>query len=308
MHKFKYLDFLLFKSFVSCPVDPKSIMGIVIRTLMLPFLFLFSVRALSNNSCYIYKTEFVVTSKCSLRCKKCANLMQYYKSPESFDEKELLLSLNKYLECIDYVSLLHILGGEPFLYPHLDNIINLALSSKKVGLIYIFTNGTIIPSIDTLKALKKKRVKVFISDYGEKSKLKHELYALLLSNGINAQILVHSGWNDFGNLSCRDREAVELNAQFKSCSLDCRTVLNGKFYFCPRSAHGHNLGAFSLPSDQYVDLFKDGKTVKQIKDDILRVDRKLSYVNACNHCDKGTALSHIITIAEQTNHVLAFNE
>ena len=44
--------------------------------------------------------EVVVTTKCTLRCKYCANFIQYYKNPYDVSKEDVLLSIDNIMESV----------------------------------------------------------------------------------------------------------------------------------------------------------------------------------------------------------------
>ena len=57
--------------------------------------------------------DVVITECCTLKCRNCSNLMQYYKTPANLDADEVISSLSRILKAVR-VERLKILGGEPF--------------------------------------------------------------------------------------------------------------------------------------------------------------------------------------------------
>ena len=47
--------------------------------------------------------DVVITERCSLKCKDCANLMQYYEKPQNSDLEILFKSLDRMMECVDQI-------------------------------------------------------------------------------------------------------------------------------------------------------------------------------------------------------------
>lgn len=64
---------------------------------------------------YVRQVEAVMTTKCSLKCRDCANLMQYYRNPYDIDFSMLSMSLCNFLDRIDEIGTVVLVGGEPFL-------------------------------------------------------------------------------------------------------------------------------------------------------------------------------------------------
>ena len=47
--------------------------------------------------------DFVITERCSLRCKECSNLMQYYYAPKNFDVENLKNELDLICNVVDEI-------------------------------------------------------------------------------------------------------------------------------------------------------------------------------------------------------------
>ena len=81
---------------------------------------------------YLPRIEVSITTFCSLKCKDCSNLMQFYDKPYHVSAEQVIASIERVLNAIDSLEQLVILGGEPFLHPEFERIINYANKHKKV--------------------------------------------------------------------------------------------------------------------------------------------------------------------------------
>ncbi|MDR2098113.1 MAG: 4Fe-4S cluster-binding domain-containing protein, partial [Spirochaetaceae bacterium] len=107
-----------------------------------------------------------VTMKCSLRCKDCANLMQYFGEPRHADFDTMRLSLTKLFNVMEYIFEVRVLGGEPFVNPELYKYLDFIESySPKYTFLTVLTNGTVIPDQKTLDRLANPKVILKISEY-----------------------------------------------------------------------------------------------------------------------------------------------
>ena len=244
---------------------------------------------------YIDYVELVVTTKCTLKCKNCANLMYRYHKPYNVDREIIIKSIDKLFACADRVETFRILGGEPFCNPELKYILN-RIPTEKTKNIVIVTNGTIVPTDNALLGiLKVKNIMVEISDYGKYSFNKEKLINTLIENNIKYQVESHKVWYDYGDIVKYDRSKKDLERQFLYCNINCKSILNGKLYYCPRSAHGTDLNI--LKNENYVDLINnnDKTNRKEIK--------KLMFTNksldACKYCKYATKECGIVDVAEQ---------
>lgn len=250
------------------------------------------IRILLNKYSYIRQIEFVLTTRCTLRCKDCANLMQHYDKTYDVDLECLKKSIEKVLDEIDETDKLILLGGEPFLYPHLNELLSWLYTKNKYNSIHFYTNATLIPSNEVIESLKNDKVFVVVSDYGVNSYRLTELCNLFDRENINYRIKKEDNhWLDGGDFTAfKGRNEEQLSNQFKNCNLLCRSVLNGKLYYCPRASHMNDLGIIFSENDEYVDLLDDSVSAK----DILAVIYRERYQTACNYCNYGTDKAVVI--------------
>ncbi|MDR0963213.1 MAG: radical SAM protein, partial [Clostridium sp.] len=201
--------------------------------------------------------EFVVTTRCNLKCRDCANLMQYYKTPSHIDKGTIHRSIDRVFQFIDYIVDVNLLGGEPLLHPDLPQILDkLGEYRTRIRTLNITTNGTILPKRELLDALIKNHAMMTISDYGERSGKRLQLIALLRDNGIGVKDLKDQVWNK-PHTFCQNlaREQSEIVQTFRTCAAQCMEVLDGKLSYCVFQAHAENLHA--IPGSEYesLDLF-----------------------------------------------------
>ena len=124
------------------------------------------LKIFSSKSGYYEYTEIPITTVCTLKCKACSNLIPCYKNPKDVDLDTLLKSIDVFLECINNIVYMRVLGGEPFSSKNLFPVLQKLLQSSKIQRIEIVTNGTLIPKDDELiDLLKNKRIIISISEY-----------------------------------------------------------------------------------------------------------------------------------------------
>ena len=130
-------------------------------------LYMYSVLAHKNkdNSLKIDSIDLMLTEKCSLKCKDCSNLMQFYAKPVDEDFDMVISSVDKLMNTVDFVREVRLLGGEPLMYKKVDLVVQHVLKYKNFDQLKINTNGTIIPKDEKLKAFQNKRVFFDISNY-----------------------------------------------------------------------------------------------------------------------------------------------
>ena len=73
---------------------------------------------------FLKRLELDVTSKCSMKCKYCSNMMQYYNNPSDIDKNTVINDLKRVLELVEWIDEVLIIGGEPFMYKNLGYVLN----------------------------------------------------------------------------------------------------------------------------------------------------------------------------------------
>lgn len=245
--------------------------------------------------------EVPLTTKCSLRCKHCANLIPCYKNQEDYDIKKLIKSIRAFLECINNIVYIRVLGGEPFLSKNLYKFLQELLKSDKIQRIEIVTNGTIIPTDKKLlKIMKKDKIIVCISQY---PMIKYEKLAnYLKENGIQYRIDKMNFWMDYGNPYKRNKTKKELIKQYAICNSICKSLVNGQLHLCPRSSHGTDLGIIKNNQKDYLNLLDKNLSIQEKKQKLNELLNK-KYIIACDYCDYGTKKSKKIPVAEQLRKI-----
>ncbi|OIQ03337.1 MAG: hypothetical protein COS82_06765 [Zetaproteobacteria bacterium CG06_land_8_20_14_3_00_59_53] len=248
-------------------------------------LYMFAVS--SNNdteSIKVKSLDIVVTEKCTLKCQDCSNLMQYYEKPIDNELDLMLASLQKFMTNVDELHEARVIGGEPFMYKRLPQLMNQLLSYGNCKNITIFTNGTIVPKGEMLESIKNDKVSLIISDYGSLSKNTAKLKAVLDENGISYIAYEVDFWQDCAKVYYRERTHEELKKVFGDCCVnDALTLLHGQLYACPFSAHVTNLKA--IPPEAY----DDEVVLVDLSDDELKMKIRAMhsadrYLNACTYC------------------------
>jgi len=228
--------------------------------------------------------DLVLTEKCSLKCDGCSNLMQYYAKPIDEDFEQCIKSIDKFMNTIDYVYEIRVIGGEPLMYKRIYEVIEHLYKYDNYGKLQINTNGTICPKPDKMEVFKNDKVFFDISDYGEKSrnldKLKSELRRLNIKH--NSQ--KSPKWQDCGRIVETDRTKEENKEVFGNCCENQGlTILHGKLYLCPFAANATNLHAIPYFTKEIIELEKhDGKELKNL---IHNLYFKTEYLEACKSCN-----------------------
>ena len=209
---------------------------------------------------YLGGVEIVLTKRCSLKCRDCANLIQYYDRPERMDAEVTIRSVKNLLSAVDGIAMFKLMGGEPLLEQDMmKRILSLPelMPGGKVLGIQIITNGTILFEEDLLRIMQQNPLLgVLMSNYGTLSSKEQALKKQLSDHDVAfSEIRENDRWRDFGDPHKVYHDPDEASKLYRRCRSkeNCCTVLDGRFYACPRAAHGDMLGFFPEP-EEYVDL------------------------------------------------------
>lgn len=234
---------------------------------------------------FIQSLDLVLTEKCSLKCKDCSNLMQFYAKPVDEDFNQLVESLDKFMRSVDHVYEIRLIGGEPFMYKKIDEVLIKLLSYKNCGNIIVYTNGTIVPNEQKLKTFKNDKIYFKISNYGSISRNVEKLEKTLKEKNIHYITERVTRWQDCAKIESYDRP-LELTKQiFGNCCVnEALTLLHGKLYLCPFAAHAENLHAIPREPKDSIDLILSND-FSNIKKRIRNLAFEREYLEACKSCN-----------------------
>ncbi len=219
-----------------------------------------------------------LTTVCTLKCEGCNNLMPLYEKPGPSVLDEVLSDIDKIATTVDRIIILELIGGEPFCYPYLGDVLKHILDKGYADEIEITTNGTLIPKDELIPILKDKRICVRISKY-EKSYNADKLVRLFQDSQIRHVVMEDLVWTDPGKASEHlDPQDLLIERYYKCPSSKmCKTLHHGKLFPCARAASLYDLG-IGKENIEYVDLYSSD--LKKKIHSFLRIP----YSNACNYC------------------------
>jgi organic radical activating enzyme len=242
-----------------------------------------------ENKVHIFQTDVLVTERCTLACSHCNMFMPHFESPNHRTLDILKSDIDLFFSKVDYVSVFHLVGGEPFLNPNIEDVIRHVVSNytSKIDKLIITTNGTILPKQSTLDLLKTSDVILSISDYTDKlENIKAKVLKVIetfKSQNINHYVRTEIEWYDFGDLRIKKNLPTdELIKHFDSCTAPFRGLNDGKFYYCHLNTSAVRTNIFPLNDNDYVSL-DDVSPEDLIKFDLGYTD--LGYITFCDNCN-----------------------
>lgn len=257
---------------------------------------------------YISRTDVSITSYCNLRCRDCNMLMPYYKQHSHYDTDQILDDVDSYFRWVDFVEVFHLLGGEPFLHPHILEITRSIAERHraKIGEFIFFTNGTIVPQQPLLDLMHQYNVKAYIGDYRlalPAIRPKVDAFVEMLEKyGVTYEMATGTDWSDFNHTQTdRSRWSDEdLTAVCRNCNPPFRGLRDKKFYFCHLSTSAALAGRVPERPGDYFDLSgsEEGREEELIAFDLGYIPKGyVSYCRSCGGCSP--ANTRTVPIAEQ---------
>jgi len=249
---------------------------------------------LDETSLYIRSVDIVITEKCSLKCKDCSNLMQYYEEPKNIEFDNVRQEIDDVCSVADEINELRIIGGDAFMNKDFPAIVNYAAAKENVNKVVIYTNGTISPQMDKIKDIaKSEKIFVFITTYGELSRNAQKLVECLESAEVQYNRQPAYGWTDCGQIVKQDRDESSQTKIFQNCCAKHFTTLtDGKLFRCPFAANLHRLSATPDYSDDYVQMQNVSKLSPDesqlYKKKLKKYLREVSFIKYCDFCNGRT--------------------
>ena len=86
---------------------------------------LFHWSHICNIKKHIWRADIMLTEKCTLNCTFCNMYMPHFKQAKHRDLEEIKDDFDKFFSLTDYVSIFHLVGGEPLMYPQVNEVIRI---------------------------------------------------------------------------------------------------------------------------------------------------------------------------------------
>lgn len=241
------------------------------------------------NQISLSRVDISLTNRCTLRCKYCNMFMPHFQNPDEQSFDAIKQDIDGLFSVVDYVNTIKLLGGEPFLYKNLCNVIDYIGQhyGRQLGYLELYTNGTIVPNQSLLALMKAEKIKVQVTDYTKAvdySEKLREMLRKLDEFQIPYSFYSLDKWLDFGfpHNSSNVQEESHLINKFDACSPDFRGLVGNKLYFCHLSASAEKADMFQGSPSDYIVLDEKLDPIHLLEFDLGYND--LGYVSFCKLC------------------------
>lgn len=237
----------------------------------------------------------VITQKCSLRCRDCGQRIPYYKSPFHYSVESIVNDIKQYAKAFDVVPEISLHGGEPFLHPDILEICREVSRISNIVFVSFVTNGTILPSDNTLSQLSACGADIQQSDYGSLSKKQDEVFIACRRHNIYSDILytnINKMWTMTPTLMKHNRSAEDNSKIYQNCvsSKICCQIMDGELHRCPFSMHASHQGLFPKFKNDFVRLDDPNVTDESLREKVRLFLTKKESLNMCDYCDPSNVI------------------
>ena len=228
---------------------------------------------------FLHSVDIVISEKCSLNCKDCSNLMQYYKSPQNLTYQTVTGDFEKLMSRINHIYEVRLIGGEPFMNKEIYSIIDYFIEHQSITKLVVYTNATIPLKSELMKKFVTPKLVFSITDYGSLSRNTKRVTDVLDDLNISYRSLPPNNWTDSGRMHDFQRSEESMIDTFeRCCGKNLYTMMYGKLYRCPFSANAERLSG--IPKDP-----RNSVKVNSNLDEIESFTNEIKYIPACNYCN-----------------------
>lgn len=241
---------------------------------------------------------YLTNTQCTLKCKECHTWIPYFPKNNSYmcDFETFKSEIDKLLKSVDLINSFRFQGGETLLTKDLAKMVEYACSKKQIQHIQIITNGTIVPSMELIKAMRNPKVLLSMSDYSGnediKNRLKYnEISKLCKENNVNVKFwLIKAGDLWIGKNTINSEQKIDKKLSIKNndvcyCFNNPQVVMffKGKIYLCPPVIYFSTINPdFFAPEDEIIDIINTSQNILTKKINTF-ISKK--YYNLCSRCD-----------------------
>ena len=221
---------------------------------------------------FLRSVDIVITQRCSLRCRDCSNLMQFYSHPHDFDTQSVVSATETLCRAADKVNELRIIGGEPFMNRNCRAITEKLLQIPNVGKLVFFTNATITPDWTGFPSEMKSKMLFIITDYGKLSRNLDSMTAMLSREKIAFLVTKASNWTSCSSIARYERTEKEIRDNFDNCcAKNLFTLMDNALYRCPYAGNCYSLGLPETSSEDCIIIDERSTLKNELREFIHRI-------------------------------------
>lgn len=257
---------------------------------------------------YVPAAAILPSSCCNLNCKACLNFTPYIKKHRVLNFESVKADIDEFFSVVDYTMLFMVTGGEPFIYPDLERILEYVGENyrHKMHFFQTITNGTIDISDDMMQLLAKYDIRVTLDDYRDALPETRETYRKVTEGfrkyGIEYDENKVDYWIDLAPTTTdhSDWDEERLQKYFQGCNIPWQDFQHGRLYACSYACYAQVPG-FAEEREDEAFYFKDytPEKKKELMEFRLGYNAK-GYTEFCKRCAGFMAINdNVVTPAIQ---------
>lgn len=257
-------------------------------------------QAYKNNKVFFSSISFLPSTACNLNCRYCLNFNPFAKKFFVREWEDLKKDIDLFFNCVDYVMLFHISGGEPFIYKNTVDLIEYIDKNyrNKIGTLRTVTNGTQVLSDDVLERLTTYRVELTVDDYRNALPEYADSFEMLIQKLNKYKIKYYinkvDSWIDLApeKTDYSDKTEDWIINHRDMCNQSWQELRDGKLYSCNYAAYATVAG---IAGEQDIEEVYDLKVytpskMKELIEFRLGYTSK-GYTNFCKKCRGFTSIN-----------------
>ena len=236
---------------------------------------------------------FIINSICNLNCTHCVQFINNYKPDKrvNIETASICRDIDSWLEMIDSVGTISVMGGETFMHPDINIIANKFAKHNNFGFVSFPTNGLFPIKPEQLEGIEDPRIVIAFGSYQHIANEKQlEIYEknveLVKSYNIAYTESRHlPTWVVPSGLYLKNDDIEYMTTKKQACPMPPRNlqIRDGKIHVCDRGVALYAMGKKYYPEDCFEineNIPLDEKRQK------FREFVNKPYYKTCGHCDK----------------------
>lgn len=234
---------------------------------------------------------FIINSLCNLNCMHCVQFINNYppKKRANISVDAICRDIDLWLELVDSVGTISVMGGETFMHPDISKIANKFAEHDNFGFVSFPTNGLYPISPEQLEGIEDKRIIIAFGAYQHvASQQQLEIYErnveLVKSYGLSYTESRHlPTWGVPSGLYKVSENVEYMERKKQNCFMPPRNlqIRDGKIHVCDRGVALYAMGIADYPHD-YFDLTQ--KRTLEEKRKLFKEFVDSPFYYTCGHC------------------------
>lgn len=241
---------------------------------------------------YVPTVSILPSTCCNLNCKACLNFTPYIKHHRILEFEKVKADVDEFFSVVDYTMLFMVTGGEPFIYPEIEKVLQYIGENyrNQMHFLQTVTNGTVAISEEMMKLMAKYDVCVTLDDYRDVLPEASENYRKIVEGfqkyGIEYAENKADFWIDLAPTITDhlDWDEKRLQKYFQGCNVPWQDFQNGKLYACNYARYAQVAG-FVEEKEEEAFYFKNylPERKKELMEFRLGYNEK-GYLEFCKKC------------------------